>query len=113
MRKQNVMRAAALIPIAMVCSVLAVGQTAPAPKRDITGIWDPERAGIGGSGAKAMPADGKHEPPYTAAGLAASKKNLSSNSPNPVTASEENDPAHKCEPQGFPDRKSTRLNSSH
>jgi hypothetical protein len=74
----------------------------PAPKRDISGIWDPARLGIGGSGAKAMPADGRHEPPYTPLGLAASKKNRSSNGPQPVAVADENDPAHMCDPQGFP-----------
>jgi len=74
----------------------------PAPKRDISGIWDPAREGIGGSGAKAMPADGSHEPPYTLLGLAASKKNRSSNGPQQVAAADENDPAHMCDPQGFP-----------
>jgi hypothetical protein len=81
----------------------ASAQTAQAaPRRDISGIWDPAHEGVGGSGAKAMPADGKHEPPYTPLGLAAAKKNRSSNGPQQVAAAEENDPAHQCDPQGFP-----------
>ena len=43
----------------------------PAPRRDISGIWDPGSNGIGPLGAKAMPDDGKpeHQPPYTPLGL--------------------------------------------
>ncbi len=49
-----------------------------------------------------MPADGKHEPPYTAAGLEAFRRNKPSNGPNQVSAAEDNDPVHICDPQGFP-----------
>src|SRR2546430_1423260 len=45
----------------------------PAPKHDISGIWEPAKGsgdGIQASGAKAMPSDGKpeHELPYTPLG---------------------------------------------
>src|SRR5437764_11105735 len=58
----------------------------PAPKRDLSGIWDPGDGGIQALGPAAMPDDGKpeHRPPFSAAGLKA-----------------------------LEDRKSTRLNSSH
>src|ERR1700692_2732339 len=47
----------------------------PAPRRDISGIWDPGNGGIQPMGARAMPEDGKpgHDLPYTPAGLAALK----------------------------------------
>ena len=79
---------------------------APAPPRDISGIWQPVRAieGIQPSGALNMPADGKpeHELPYTPAGLEAFKRHRPSNGPTEVAAADENDPAHVCDPQGFP-----------
>src|SRR3984893_10119873 len=41
----------------------------PAPRRDLSGIWEPARSladDVGADGAKALPADGKpgHEPPF-------------------------------------------------
>ncbi len=97
MRRRAVVVAACLFPL------LGSAQT---PVRDISGIWQPARAqdGIQASGAMHMPADGKpeHELPYTAAGLEAFKKHRSSNGPTQVAAAEENDPAHTCDPQGFP-----------
>src|ERR1700740_2359321 len=47
-------------------------QPGPAPNHDISGTWEPANGpsdGIQGTGSKAMPADGKHEPPYTPLGL--------------------------------------------
>ena len=77
---------------------------AQTPRRDITGIWQPVRGieGIQPNGALAMPADGKHEPPYTPLGMEAFKSHRPSNGPTEVAAAEENDPAHTCDPQGFP-----------
>jgi hypothetical protein len=49
-----------------------------------------------------MPADGKHEPPYTAYGLELLKRNRPSNGTTEVSPAEENDPSHECDPQGFP-----------
>lgn len=92
-----------LILALLLCS-MAFPQSAPAPHRDLSGIWEPlpYNAGVQGSGAKAMPADGKHEPPYTAAGLEAFKRNRPANGPTEVGAAEDNDPVHICDPQGFP-----------
>jgi hypothetical protein len=75
----------------------------PAPKRDISGIWKPQ-IGAQGTGAANMPADGKpeHQMLYTPFGLEMAKKNKSSNGPDAVAAVDENDPAHACDPQGFP-----------
>jgi len=86
---------------------LALAQTqAPAPRRDLSGIWEPvpSNGGVQGSGAKAMPADGKpeHEMPYTALGRQAFLRNRPSNGPTEVSAAEDNDPVHICDPQGFP-----------
>jgi hypothetical protein len=75
----------------------------PAPPRELPGIWLP-RIGAQGSGAAGMPADGKpeHDLPYTPYGLEMAKRNKSSNGPQQVAAVDENDPAHACDPQGFP-----------
>ena len=48
----------------------------PAPRRDISGVWEPAAgpgAGINANGAQQMPSDGKpeHELPYTPEGRAA------------------------------------------
>jgi hypothetical protein len=77
---------------------------APAPVRDISGTWQPENpfAGIGANGARDMPADGKHEPPYTSYGQELFKRNRPSNGTTEVGPAEENDPSHYCDPQGFP-----------
>src|SRR5438067_8917108 len=84
---------------------IAKAQTkaAAAPRRDLSGIWEPT-IGAQGRGAANMPADGKseHELPYTALGLEAFSRNRPSNGPNEVPASEDNDPVHICDPQGFP-----------
>ena len=84
---------------------LAGAQT-PAPKRDLSGIWEPVNhlEGVQPNGAWNMPADGKpeHELHYTAYGLELLKSHKSPNGPNEVSPGEENDPAHFCDPQGFP-----------
>ena len=79
---------------------------APAPKRDLSGIWEPVRTldGVQPNGAFSMPADGKpeHELHYTPLGLEMLKSHKSPNGPNEVAPADENDPAHLCDPQGFP-----------
>jgi hypothetical protein len=83
----------------------AAKKAAPAPRRDISGIWQPaRRSGIQPNGARAMPADGKpeHELPYTPLGLEAFKRNRPANGPTEVAAADDNDPVHICDPQGFP-----------
>jgi hypothetical protein len=76
---------------------------AAAPHRDLSGIWKP-LFGAQGTGALSMPADGKpeHELPFTPYGREMAKRNKSSNGPEAVAAVDENDPAHACDPQGFP-----------
>jgi len=80
------------------------GGAAPATRRDLSGIWQPESvlSGIQPNGAGNMPADGKHEPPYTPYGLEMFKRNRPSNGTTEVGPGEENDPSHQCDPQGFP-----------
>jgi hypothetical protein len=92
---------------ALLLPMVAGAQTvAPAPPRDLSGIWEPVRTieGIQPSGALNMPADGKpeHDLHFTPFGLEMAKRNKSSNGPDEVSPAEENDPAHACEPQGFP-----------
>jgi hypothetical protein len=77
----------------------------PAPKLDLTGIWDPlEITGVQPLGAGAVPDDGKpeHKLPYTTAGLEALKLTKPSNGIRSVLPTETNDPVFSCDPQGFP-----------
>lgn len=80
---------------------------APAPRRDISGIWDPAPnpgEGIQQFGAKAMPEDGRpeHQPPYTALGLKLLQANKPSNGIRSVMPADTNDPVVYCDPQGMP-----------
>jgi len=93
---------------------------APAPKRDLSGIWDAlASGGIQAKGAHEMPAliaghpqdeiGGQpdetrieHQVPYTEAGLAALKLNKPSVGVRSVGPGESNDPVNGCEPPGFP-----------
>src|SRR3979409_663505 len=70
---------------------------APAPRHDISGIWDPATGrgdGIGGIGSKAMPEDGKpeHQLPYTPLGLEALKRTKPTNGTRSVLPGDTNDP---------------------
>ena len=82
----------------------------PAPRRDISGIWDPGNGGIQAMGAAASPEDGKpgHDLPYTPEGLAALKLTKPSNGVRSVLPEETNDPVVACNPQGLPTRGSLR-----
>ena len=102
--------------IAVVAAVLMIpspgraqtAQPAPAPRHDISGIWTPADgpgAGIGGTGARNMPEDGKpeHQLPYTPLGLETLAKHKPGNGARMVHPSEINDPeVISCEPQGLP-----------
>ena len=82
-------------------------QPSPAPKHDISGVWEPARSyadGIQADGAKAMPSDGKpeHTPPFTPAGLAAFNTHKAGWGVNAVATAFINDPMNICDPQGFP-----------
>ena len=79
----------------------------PAPRHDISGIWEPARGpgdGIQPAGAHEMPRDGKpeHDPPYSPAGLAAQKSNKSLYGYGSVIMALSNDPRNICDPVGFP-----------
>lgn len=83
----------------------AKGQkSAPAPKRDISGTWDPGNAGIQALGPRDMPEDGKpeHQLPYTALGLETLKTHQPSNTVRSVLPGDTNDPVVICDPQGLP-----------
>jgi hypothetical protein len=78
---------------------------APAPRRDLSGIWDPGLNGIGMFGAKAMPDDRKpeHQPPYTPQGLEALKLTKPNGGSRGVQPGETNDPVFQYgDPQGMP-----------
>jgi len=77
---------------------------APAPRHDISGIWDPGNNGIQPLGPRAMPEDGKpeHQLPYTPLGLETLNAHKPSNGVRSVLPGETNDPVVYCDPQGFP-----------
>jgi hypothetical protein len=79
-------------------------KSAAAPKRDISGTWDPGDTGIGQLGSKAMPEDGnaQHQPPYTPGGREALNQNKPSNGLRSVLPADTNDPVVTCDPQGMP-----------
>jgi hypothetical protein len=81
-------------------------KAAPAPRHDISGIWDPpEMSGVQPLGAKALPEDGnpEHQVPYTPLGLEALKHTKPSNGTRSVLPGDTNDPVFKYgDPQGFP-----------
>jgi hypothetical protein len=81
-------------------------KAAPAPRHDISGIWDsPDMGGIQPLGAKSVPDDGQaeHRPPYTPLGLETLKNTKPSNGTRSVLPGDTNDPVFKYgDPQGFP-----------
>ena len=88
-------------------SAYAGKKSAPAPRRDLSGIWDAATsAGVGleDQGAPAMPEDGKpeHQIPFTPLGLEKLKLTRPSNGPREVPDEQINDPVRTCDPMGFP-----------
>jgi hypothetical protein len=80
---------------------------APAPRRDISGVWEPAAnasAGISANGAQQMPSDGKpeHELPFTPEGRAAFLSHKPTFGVTMVPSALTNDPMPGCDPQGFP-----------
>jgi len=80
---------------------------APAPRRDLSGIWEPALGpgdAIQATGAKAMPSSGKpeHELPFTPEGREAWMKNKPAWGVTMVPSALSNDPVPLCDPQGFP-----------
>ena len=79
----------------------------PAPKHDVSGIWEPARGpgdGIMSWGPRDMPYDGKpeHDPPYTPLGLQTLKTHKPVEGFMRVVTGQTNDPRNKCDPMGFP-----------
>lgn len=82
-------------------------KSAPAPRHDISGTWEPAKGpseGIQANGVKAMPNDGKpeHQLPYTPYGLELYKSHHALEGADAVLPGFYNDPRDKCEPLGFP-----------
>jgi hypothetical protein len=79
-------------------------KSGPAPKHDISGIWDPGDNGIQQLGSKAMPEDGnpQHQPPLTPERREALNQNKPSNGLRAVLPADTNDPVVTCDPQGMP-----------
>ena len=87
-------------------SVYTVVKDGPAPKHDLSGVWDgiPD-GGTQPKGAREYPDDGKHqEVPYTAAGKAARMANKPAEGEKQYPVEEVNDPVDTCNPLGFPAR---------
>ena len=79
----------------------------PAPRRDLSGIWEPARGpgdAIQARGARNFPDTGRpeHELPFTPAGREAVLENKPAWGPRQVPSALSNDPQPLCEPQGFP-----------
>lgn len=78
----------------------------PAPKRDISGIWDGmTEGGVQPNGVYEFPDDPEHvgkEPPYTEAGKKARDLNRPGEGERASPIGEVNDPVDFCERQGFP-----------
>ncbi len=78
----------------------------PAPRHDISGIWEPARGpgdGIMAWGPRDMPYDGapEHNPPYTPLGLATQHSHKPLEGEERVLESLSNDPRNKCDPLGI------------
>ena len=88
-------------------ATVADQKTAPAPRHDISGTWEPANGpsdGIQADGVKAMPNDGKpqHQLPYTPYGEQVYRSHHALEGADAVLPGEFNDPRDKCEPLGFP-----------
>jgi hypothetical protein len=80
---------------------------APAPRRSLSGIWEPAKSaadGVQADGAKVMPSDGKpeHELPFTPEGREAFAAHKPTFGITQVPSALTNDPMPGCDPQGFP-----------
>ncbi len=80
-------------------------KAAPAPKRDISGAWEPAegwRNGVQAQGAYNYPMDGKHPLPYTPEGEKAWKEHKYGDGFGSYPLAQVNDPFKMCDPIGFP-----------
>ncbi|HLH05627.1 MAG TPA: hypothetical protein VKW78_00170 [Terriglobales bacterium] len=79
--------------------------SAPAPKHDISGTWEPAegwRNGVQAQGAYNYPMDGKHPLPFTPEGEKAWKEHKYGDGYGSYPLNEVNDPFKMCDPIGFP-----------
>ena len=76
----------------------------PAPRRDLSGIWDgTAEGGVQAKGTKEyVDSPGARDVPYTADGKAARALNKPGETPEPIATGDINDPVDTCDPQGFP-----------
>ena len=82
-------------------------KSAPAPKRDLSGIWDGGflEGGVQPNGAYEYPDDPEHvghDVPYSAMGKEARAKNKPGSGMGQVPIAEGNDPVDYCDPLGMP-----------
>jgi hypothetical protein len=103
---QSAQQAAPHVPDGWNRPVAAPSKTpGPAPRHDISGTWEPANGpgdGIQGTGSKSMPADGKHDPPYTPLGLELLNRTKPGNGNREVLPADIGDPVFFCNPQGMP-----------
>jgi len=82
-------------------------KSAPAPKRDLSGIWDAGgvQQGVQANGAYQYPDDPDHlghDVPYTPLGKEARQKNKPGTGMGQFPVAEVNDPVDYCDPAGMP-----------
>jgi hypothetical protein len=80
-------------------------KSALAPRRDISGTWEPAegwRNGVQAQGAYNYPMDGKHPLPYTPEGEKAWKEHKYGDGFGSYPLAQVNDPFKMCDPIGFP-----------
>ena len=82
----------------------AVKERQPAPRRNITGMWNALRLGNQSGGVQLKPNNGRpeNELPYTAYGLQLYRSHKPLEGIDSVAPADNNDPRTKCEPLGFP-----------
>ena len=77
----------------------------PAPKRDLSGIWEPEagwRAGVQATGARDFPSDRNHTLPFTPLGEQTWRSHKPGFGVTAVEIQYNNDPFNICDPIGAP-----------
>jgi hypothetical protein len=80
-------------------------KAAPAPRRDLSGIWEPAagwRDGVQANGPRENPSDGKHTLPFTPLGEKEFKAHKPGFGTTAVPIAFNNDPFNICDPLGFP-----------
>ena len=82
----------------------AVKERKPAPRRNVTGMWNALRLGNQSGGVQLKPNNGKpeNELPYTPYGLQVYRSHKPLEGKDSVDPADNNDPRTKCEPLGFP-----------